>query len=151
VDALRLVKIGAEAEGPAVDVMEINRPDDLGNANLWGLLRSQCDCLVVVCRAEAGIATTEGALERIIQRGCSRVEEGLYRRPVPAHLLFICRYAAPSGGAPRVCAGIPANARATSTTSPVQVRGRLARKMRISHAKVAPAAHVRMFRSARSL
>jgi hypothetical protein len=25
-----LVKIGAEAEGQAVDVMEINRPDDFG-------------------------------------------------------------------------------------------------------------------------
>jgi hypothetical protein len=32
-----LVKIGAEAEGQAVDVMEINRPDDLGDIADLGL------------------------------------------------------------------------------------------------------------------
>jgi hypothetical protein len=45
--------------------------------------------LVVVCRAEAGIAMTEGVLESIIQHGCSHVEEGLHRRPVLAHLLLL--------------------------------------------------------------
>src|SRR5271163_1306637 len=59
------------------------------HAILWGSLRGKCDCLVVVCRAEAGIATTEGVLELIIQHGCSYVEEGLHRRPVPAHLLLL--------------------------------------------------------------
>ena len=32
---------------------------------------------------------TEGVFERIVQHGCSHVEEGLHRRPVPAHLLFL--------------------------------------------------------------
>jgi hypothetical protein len=40
-------------------------------------------------RAEAWIATTEGVLERIVQHRCSHVEDGLHRRPVPAHLLFL--------------------------------------------------------------
>jgi hypothetical protein len=30
-----LVKIGAEGEGRALDVMEINRPDDLGVLPIW--------------------------------------------------------------------------------------------------------------------
>ena len=34
---LRLVKIGAEGEGRALDVMEINRPDDLGDIADLGL------------------------------------------------------------------------------------------------------------------
>ena len=41
-----------------------------------------CSCLVVVLGAEAGIATTEGVFERIVQHGCSHSEEGLHRRPV---------------------------------------------------------------------
>ena len=32
---------------------------------------------------------TEGVLERIVQHRCSHVEEGLHRRPVPAHLLLL--------------------------------------------------------------
>src|SRR5258708_4396359 len=31
---------------------------------------------------------TESVFERIVQRGCSHVEEGLHRRPAPAHLLL---------------------------------------------------------------
>ena len=31
----------------------------------------------------------EGVLERIIQHRCTHVEEGLHRRPVPAHLLLL--------------------------------------------------------------
>jgi hypothetical protein len=58
------------------------------HAILWGSLRRQCDCFTAIRGAEAGIATTEGVLERIVQRCCSHVEEGLHRRPVPAHLLF---------------------------------------------------------------
>jgi hypothetical protein len=57
------------------------------HAILWGSLRCQCDCLIVVRRAEAGIAMTEGVRESIVQHRCSHVEEGLHRRPVPAHLL----------------------------------------------------------------
>jgi hypothetical protein len=36
------------------------------HAILWGSLRRQCDCLVVVRRAKAGIAMPEGVLERIV-------------------------------------------------------------------------------------
>src|SRR5664279_4303817 len=32
---------------------------------------------------------TEGVFERIVQHRCSHVEEGLHRRPVPAHLLLL--------------------------------------------------------------
>src|SRR3984957_14415793 len=56
---------------------------------LWGSLRRQCDYFLAVCGAEAWIATTEGVLERIVQYRCSHVEEGLHRRPVPAHLLLL--------------------------------------------------------------
>jgi hypothetical protein len=59
------------------------------HAILWGSLRRQCDSLIVVRRAEAGIAMTEGVLERIVQHRCSHVEEGLHGRSVPAHLLFL--------------------------------------------------------------
>src|SRR5271166_6284830 len=59
------------------------------HAKLWGSLRCQCDCLVVVCRTEAGIAMTEGVRESIVQHRCSHVEEGLHRGPVPAHLLLL--------------------------------------------------------------
>jgi hypothetical protein len=33
---------------------------------LWGSLRCQCNYFIAVCGAEAGIATTEGVLERMI-------------------------------------------------------------------------------------
>jgi hypothetical protein len=49
----------------------------------------KCDCLVVVRRAEAGIAMTEGVRERIVQHRCSYDEEGLHGRSVPAHRLFL--------------------------------------------------------------
>ena len=45
------------------------------------------DNFIVVCGAQAGTATAEGFLERIVWHRCSHVEEGLYRRPVSAHLL----------------------------------------------------------------
>src|ERR1700722_4938797 len=170
---------------------------------LWGSLRRQCDYFLAVCGAEAWIATTEGVLERIVQHRCSHVEEGLHRRPVPAHLLFlvhafgddlvdrilhergrdrfaiptpggvmaalpgfaqgspetrrrgapggrcqprrVCGYAAASGTKPRVCAGIPANVRATSATSPAPVREPLRRPgaRRPRRGRVRSAAHVR--------
>ena len=59
------------------------------HAILWGSLRCQRDRLIVVCGAEASIAMTEGVLKRIVQHGCSHVEEGLHRRPAPAHLLLL--------------------------------------------------------------
>src|SRR5215211_2210376 len=57
--------------------------------NPVGFLRRQCDYFVAVCGAEAGIATTEGVLECTVQHRCPHVEEGLHRRPVPAHLLLL--------------------------------------------------------------
>jgi len=43
---LRLVKIEGEGEGPCTDVMEFNRPDDLGdNANLGLTLAEASGCL----------------------------------------------------------------------------------------------------------
>jgi hypothetical protein len=59
---------------------------DTEQAILWGSLRHQRDCVIAVCGAEAGITPTGGILERIVQHRCSHGEEGLYRRPVPAHL-----------------------------------------------------------------
>ena len=52
-------------------------------------LRMRCDYFISVCGAEAGIATAKGVLESIVQHRCSHVEEGLRRRPVPAHLLLL--------------------------------------------------------------
>jgi hypothetical protein len=41
---LRLVKIGAEGEGPCTDVMEISRPDDLRNVADLGLTWPKRSC-----------------------------------------------------------------------------------------------------------
>jgi len=59
------------------------------HAILWGSLRRQCDCFIAVRGAEAGIAMTEGVLERIVQHRCPHVEEGLHSRPIPTHLLLL--------------------------------------------------------------
>src|SRR5208282_5437356 len=59
------------------------------HAKLWGSLRCCCSSLVVVRGAKARIAMTECVFERIVQHGGSHVEEGLHRRPVPAHLLLL--------------------------------------------------------------
>jgi len=75
--------------GPARDRSSIGVVPKWEYANLWGSLRICCGCPVVVRGAEAGIAMTEGVFERIVQHGCSHVEEGLHRRPVPAPLLFL--------------------------------------------------------------
>ena len=40
-------------------------------------------------RSRDGIAAAEGVLKRIVQNCRSHVEEGLHRRPVPAHLLLL--------------------------------------------------------------
>ncbi len=43
---LRLVKTGAEGEGPCADVMEINRPDDLGDIASLGLTLAEAKRLL---------------------------------------------------------------------------------------------------------
>ena len=45
--------------------------------------------MLIVCGTKAGVVLPEDALERVVQHGCSDVEEGLHRRPVPAHLLLL--------------------------------------------------------------
>jgi hypothetical protein len=47
---LRLVKIGAEAEGQAVDVMEIDRPGDLGDIADLGLTLAETKRLSAMSR-----------------------------------------------------------------------------------------------------
>ncbi len=41
-------------------------------------------CVVVVRGPEAGMATAEGVLERVVQHGCTHVEEGRYGRVLSA-------------------------------------------------------------------
>jgi len=41
-----LVKVGVEGEGPCTDVMEINRPDDLGDIANLGLTLSEAKRLL---------------------------------------------------------------------------------------------------------
>src|SRR5215213_8678141 len=40
-----------------------------------------------MCGAEARVAPPKGVLERVVQDRRTDIEEGLHRRPVPAHLL----------------------------------------------------------------
>ena len=49
---LRLVKIGAEGEVPAQDVMEIDRPDDLGDISDLGLTLSETKRLLAALQQE---------------------------------------------------------------------------------------------------
>jgi hypothetical protein len=67
---LKLVKIGAEAEGQAVDVMEINRPGDLGDMADLGLT----------------LAETKRLLARLQQEiVAAQVREHAARRPTCSH------------------------------------------------------------------
>src|ERR1700677_1211359 len=75
--------------GDSLSTFQTRREAPWEYAILWGSLRRQCGHFIVVHRAEAGTAATEGVLERIVQHRCSHVEEGLHRRPVPAHLLLL--------------------------------------------------------------
>jgi hypothetical protein len=49
---LRLVKIGADGEGPALDVMEVNRPDDFGDIADLGLRLEETKRLVAGLQQE---------------------------------------------------------------------------------------------------
>jgi hypothetical protein len=71
-----LVKIGAEAEGQAVDVMEINRPDDLGDIADLGLT----------------LAETKRLLARLQQEiVAAQVREHAARRPTCSRCGDACR------------------------------------------------------------
>jgi hypothetical protein len=74
VPAIRMIPlvVNVRADGTALaePVMSL-MPADVQDATrehaiLWGSLRRQCDCLIVVRRAEAGIAMTEGVRESIV-------------------------------------------------------------------------------------
>jgi hypothetical protein len=66
------VKIGAEAEGQAVDVMEINRPDDLGDiADLWLTLAETKRLLTRLQQEVVAAQVREHAARRSIPRPCA--------------------------------------------------------------------------------
>ena len=67
---LRLVKIGGEGEGPCTDVMEIHRPDDLGN--LANLDLTLAEVKRLLARVQQEIVAAQ-AREHAVQRpACSR-------------------------------------------------------------------------------
>jgi hypothetical protein len=57
---LRLVKISAEGEGRSVDVMEINRPGDLGDIADLGLALDETKRLLAVGRSAHAVAAVAG-------------------------------------------------------------------------------------------
>jgi len=69
---LRLVNTGTEGEGPCMDVMEIHRPDDLGDiANLGLTLAEAKRLLAGVQREIVAAQAREHAVRRL---GCSRCD-----------------------------------------------------------------------------
>jgi hypothetical protein len=69
---VRLVKIGAEADGQALDVMEINRPDDLADIADLGLTLSETKRLLARLQQEIVAAQVrDHALRRPVCSGCS--------------------------------------------------------------------------------
>ena len=67
---LRLVKIGAEGDGHCTDVMEINRPDDLGDISDLGLTLSETKRLLAALQQEiVAVQVRQHAARRPI---CSR-------------------------------------------------------------------------------
>jgi hypothetical protein len=73
---LRLVKIGADAEGQAVDVIEINRPNGLGDIADLGL--TQAETKRLLARLQQEIVATQ-------------VREHAARRPMCSHCGDTCR------------------------------------------------------------
>lgn len=64
---LRLVKIGAEGDGHCTDVMEINRPDDLGDIADLGLTLAEGKLLLAgiqreIVAAQAGTTPYGGRI-----------------------------------------------------------------------------------------
>jgi len=65
---LRLVKTGAEGEGPCTDVMEINRPGDLGDIANLGLTLSEAKRLLARVQQEIVAAQAkEHAIRRPVR------------------------------------------------------------------------------------
>jgi hypothetical protein len=68
---LRLVKTGAEGEGPGTDLMEISRPDGLGDIANLGLTLSEGKQLLAhvqreIVAAQAGTTTSGGQFARAV-------------------------------------------------------------------------------------
>ena len=65
---LRLVKTGAEGEGQATDVMEIDRPDDLGDVANLGLTLSEAKQLLAVLQQE--IVAAQARTHSVLRPNC---------------------------------------------------------------------------------
>jgi len=69
---LRLVKIGAEGEGPCTDVMEISRPEDLGNVADLGLTLTEAKR--VLAGVQRGIVAAQARDHAIRRPECPRCD-----------------------------------------------------------------------------
>ncbi len=69
---LRLVKIGAEGEGPCVDVLKISRPDDLVDIANLGLTLAEAKRLLA--RVQREIVAAQARNHAVRQPGCSRCD-----------------------------------------------------------------------------
>jgi hypothetical protein len=101
---LRLVKIGAEGEGRSVDVMEIHRPDHLGNIADLGLALDEMKRLLAALQQEVVAAqASDHALRRPT---CSRCGGGCrvkdYQEHVVATLFGWVTIRLPAFAVPRV-------------------------------------------------
>jgi len=67
---LRLVKIGAEGEGPCTDVMEIRRPDDLVDIANLGLTLAEAKLLLAGVQRE--IVAAQARSHAVWRPGCAR-------------------------------------------------------------------------------
>jgi len=65
---LRLVKTGAEGEGQATDVMEIDRPDDLGDVANLGLTLSEAKQLLAALQQE--IVAAQARTHAVLRPNC---------------------------------------------------------------------------------
>jgi len=106
---LRLVKTGAEGEGPCTDIMEIHRPDDLGDIANLGLTLAEAKRLLA--RVQQEIVATQ-ARDHAVQRpecphcgGACRVKD--YRDHALATLFGEVTVRLPRFRCP-VCGGIEA-------------------------------------------
>jgi hypothetical protein len=63
---LRLVKTGAEGDGQSTDVMEINKPDDLGDIATLGLSLAEAKLLLAGVQREIVAAQTRARGGRIV-------------------------------------------------------------------------------------
>jgi hypothetical protein len=109
---LRLVKIEAEGEGRALDVMEINRPDDLGDIADLGMRLEETKRLLA--RLQQEIVATQVRAHAARRPTCSRCGGGRcrvkdYQEHVVATLFGQVRGRLPRFAVPRVAGASPAS------------------------------------------